>query len=148
MRLSSRMLPGLLSLAMLAPACAADTAELGRLFFTPERRATLERQRTFNIQEAQTLQGTTMSLDGVVYRSSGKATVWINRQAQTEGESARTGVSATIAPGTPGSALLAPGEEAPARLKVGETMNRATGERNTRLGGGVVVTPTAPAVRR
>ena len=31
--------------------------------------------------------------------------------------------------------------EAPARLKVGEAMNRATGERNTRLGGGVVVTP-------
>ena len=148
MRLSSRMMPGLLSLAMLAPAYAADAPELGRLFFTPERRATLERQRTFNIQEAQTLQGNTMTLDGVVYRSSGKATVWINRQAQTEGEASRTGVSATISPKTPGSALLTPGEEAPAQLKVGEAMNRATGERNTRLGGGVVVTPTTPALRR
>jgi hypothetical protein len=142
------MMPGLLSLAMLAPAYAADAPELGRLFFTPERRATLERQRTFNIQEAQTLQGNTMTLDGVVYRSSGKATVWINRQAQTEGEASRTGVSATISPKTPGSALLTPGEEAPAQLKVGEAMNRATGERNTRLGGGVVVTPTTPALRR
>jgi hypothetical protein len=142
------MMPGLLSLAMLAPACAADAPELGRLFFTPDRRATLERQRTFNIQEAQTLQGNTMTLDGVVYRSSGKATVWINRQAQTEGEASRTGVSATISPKTPGSALLTPGEEAPAQLKVGEAMNRATGERNTRLGSGVVVTPTTPAPRR
>ena len=148
MRLSSRMLPGLLSLAMLAPACAADAPDLGRLFFTPERRATLERQRTLNVQEAQSLQGTSMSLDGVVYRSSGKATVWVNNQAQTESESARTGVTATISPRTPGSALLVPGQEAPAELKVGETINRATGERNTRLGSGAVVTPTTPALRR
>ena len=148
MRLSSRMMPGLLSLALLAPAFAADAPELGRLFFTPERRSTLERQRMLNVQEAQSLQGTSMSLDGVVYRSSGKATVWVNNQAQTEGESSRTGVTATISPRTPGSALLAPGEEAPARLKVGETINRATGERNTRLGGGAVVTPATPASRR
>jgi len=148
MRLSLRMMPGLLSLALLAPAFAADAPELGRLFFTPERRSTLERQRTLNVQEAQSLQGTSMSLDGVVYRSSGKATVWVNNQAQTEGESSRTGVTATISPGTPGSALLAPGEEAPARLKVGETINRATGERNTRLGGGAVLAPATPASRR
>lgn len=145
MRLSARMMPGLVGLAMLAPAGAADAQELGRLFFSPERRIALERQRTFNVQEAQTLQGSTMSLDGVVYRSSGKATVWINRQAQNEGESARTGVSAVVSPKKPGSALLAPGEEAPARLKVGETMNRATGERNTRLGGGTVITPRQAA---
>jgi len=141
MRLQTRIVSVLVGLVMLVPAYAADAPELGRLFFTPERRATLERQRTFNVQEAKALQGTTMTLDGVVYRSSGKATVWINRQAQTEGESARTGVSAVVSPKTPGSALLAPGEEAPAQLKVGEAMNRATGERNTRLGGGAVVTP-------
>lgn len=148
MRLSTRLMPGLLGLAMLAPAGAADVPELGRLFFTPERRAALERQRAFNVQEAQTLQGTSMSLDGVVYRSGGKATVWVNRQAQTENESSRTGVSAVVSPKTPGSALLAPGEETPAQLKVGETINRATGERNTRLGGGVVVTPATPAAKR
>jgi hypothetical protein len=136
----------LIVLLMLSRAAAAQ--ELGRLFFTPERRDAMERQRTFNIQEAQTLQGTTMSLDGVVYRSSGKTTVWINRAPQNEGDSTRTGVSAVLSPKSPGSALLAPGDEAPARLNVGETVNRATGERNTRLGGGVVVTPAAPAVRR
>jgi len=144
MKLPSRIasdLIALVSLFTLVPAHAADAPELGRLFFTPERRATLERQRTFNVQEAQTLQGTTMSLDGVVYRSSGKTTVWINRQDQTEGESARTGVSAVISPKAPGSAVLTPGEEAPAQLKVGETINRASGQRNTRLGGGSVITP-------
>ncbi len=141
MRTAIRVLLVLAGMTALVPARAADTQELGRLFFTPERRATLEHQRAFNVQEAQTLQGTTMSLDGVVYRSSGKATVWINHQAQNEGESARTGVNAVVSPKTPGSALLAPGEEKPAQLKVGEAMNRATGERNTRLGGGNVTTP-------
>lgn len=141
MRLASGIMSALAGMAALASAHAADPAELGRLFFTPERRATLERQRTFNVQETQALQGTTMSLDGVVYRSSGKATVWVNRQAQNENEASRTGVNAVVSAKSPGSALLAPGEEAPAQLKVGEAINRATGERNTRLGGGSVVTP-------
>ncbi|MEI8161818.1 MAG: hypothetical protein WCI19_01625 [Betaproteobacteria bacterium] len=148
MRLPSGIASALLSLVTLVPAHAADAAELGRLFFTPERRASLERQRTFNVQEAQTLQGTTLSLDGVVHRSGGKATVWINRQAQTESEGARTGVSAVTSPATPGSALLAPGDESPSKLKVGEAINRTSGERNTRLGGGVVVTPATPSARR
>ena len=147
MRPPARMMPallGLLALAVLGPARAADSKELGRLFFTPEKRATLDRQRTLNIQEAQTLQGTIMSLDGVVYRSSGKSTVWINQQAQAEGDSSRTGVSAVVSPKTPGSAVLAPGEETPAQVKVGETINRATGKRDTRLGGGSVAVPASP----
>jgi hypothetical protein len=148
MSLATRLMPVLFGLVVAAPANAADSAPLGRLFFTPERRAALERQRTFNIQEAQTLQGSSISLDGVVYRSGGKSTVWINQKAQTEDESARTGVNAVVSPKSPGSALLAPGEDAPTQLKVGEAVNRATGERNTRLGGGVVVTPATPAVKR
>ena len=145
MKIEARVILGLAGMAALIPGHAADAPELGRLFFTPERRAALEHQRAYNVQEAQTLQGTTMSLDGVVYRSSGKATVWINRQAQNEGESTRTGVNAVVSPATPGSALLAPGEDKPAQLKVGEAMNRATGERNTRLGGGIVTTPRQPS---
>ena len=139
---ATQLIPFVLMAATAMPAAAADSAPLGRLFFTPERRAALERQRTLNLQEAQTLQGNSMSLDGVVYRSGGKSTVWINQKAQTEDESARTGVSAVVSPKSPGSAVLAPGEDAPAQLKVGEAINRATGERNTRLGGGVVVTPS------
>ncbi len=128
------------------PVRAAEPAPLGRLFFSPERRAALERQRTHNVQQVQALQGATMSLDGVVYRSSGKTTVWINQHAQNENDAKRTGVSATLSPRNPGRALIAPGEDTPAQLKVGEAVNRATGERNTRLGGGQVVTP-GPASR-
>ena len=119
---------------------AADPATLGRLFFTPERRQALERQRTHNVQQAQALQGTTMTLDGVVYRSSGKSTVWINQHAQNENDSQRTGVTAQLSARNPGRALIAPGEDTPTNLKVGEAVNRATGERDTRLGGGAVVT--------
>ncbi|MBP6638540.1 MAG: hypothetical protein KA179_12720 [Sulfuritalea sp.] len=127
------------------PAGAAESANLGRLFFTPERRLSLERQRTHHVQQAQALQGTTMSLDGVVYRSSGKSTVWINQHAQNENDARRTGVSAKLSPRDPGRALIAPGEDTPADLKVGEAVNRATGERNTRLGGGQVLTPVPPS---
>lgn len=102
-------------------------ASLGRLFFAPEKRATLERQRQYNIQEAQTLEGASMSLDGVVVRSSGKSTVWINSRAQHD-QSAPAGVTADLAARQPGQAVLRAGEEAPARLKVGETINRATRE--------------------
>ena len=137
-----------IGLAVVAsPSSAQDPANLGRLFFTPERRDALERQRTHNVQQAQTLQGTTMTLDGVVYRSSGKSTVWINRQAQNENDARRTGVATTLSPRNPGRALIEPGEDTPADLKVGEAINRATGERSNRLGGGVVAVPNKRETR-
>jgi hypothetical protein len=94
------------------------------------------------VQQAQALQGTTMSLDGVVYRSSGKSTVWINQHAQNENDARRTGVSATLsaARSGPGTDRTRAKTRRP-HLKVGEAVNRATGERNTRLGGGQVLTP-------
>jgi hypothetical protein len=130
------------------PARAAEPVPLGRLFFTPERRIALERQRTHNVQQVQALQGATMSLDGVVYRSSGKSTVWINQHAQNENDGRRTGVTATLSSRNPGRALIAPGEDTPTQLKVGEAVNRATGERNSRLGGGVVDAPVDRAKSR
>lgn len=135
------LLAALMLMLEAVPAVAAEPTGLGRLFFTPERRLALERQRTHNVQQAQALQGTTMTLDGVVYRSSGKSTVWINQHAQNENDANRTGVTTTLSPRNPGRALIAPGEDTPSKMKVGEALNRATGERNTRLGGGVVATP-------
>ncbi|MCK9989774.1 MAG: hypothetical protein RugAbin2_00788 [Rugosibacter sp.] len=119
----------------------AEPANLGRLFSTPEKRTLLERQRLSNIQETQTLEGSTMRLDGIVQRASGKSTVWINGRAQDEHEATRTGVKVFLSAQNPSRASLAPGEEAPTQLSVGEEINRATGERNDRLGGGKIVTP-------
>lgn len=141
----SRALGILCLLAALSPPslqAARPTHEepLGRLFFTPERRQALDRQRLSNIQETQSLEGETLSLDGVVQRSDGKSTIWINGRAQ-DAHDAGAGVSARLTPRDPGVAQIVPGEEAPTRLKVGEEINRATGERNDRLGGGLVKTP-------
>jgi len=136
-------------LSLLIASCAWDIhaesitpSPIGRLFFTPEKRIMLERQRLSKIQETQALEGTTMSLDGVVQRSSGKSTVWINGRAQNEHDAVHTGVTVHLAPKNPGRAQLSPGEESPTQLKVGEVINRLTGERNDRLGGGTVKTPT------
>lgn len=121
--------------ACLEPAAAEP---LGRLFFTPERRAALERQRQLNIQEIRPLEGSTVSLDGIVTRSSGRSTVWINQRPQNENESG-TGVTAAVSPYNPGQATVAPGEEPAASLRVGESINRATREKASALGDGRIV---------
>ena len=54
----------------------------------------------------------------------------------------------TLSSRNPGRALIAPGEDTPAQLKVGEAVNRATGERDTRLRGGVVAAPVDRAEKR
>ena len=74
---------GLLCVFMLAAllgqtAGAEETSgQLGRLFFTPERRQNLDRLRQLNIQEQQEIpEDTALTINGVVTRSSGKRTVW------------------------------------------------------------------------
>lgn len=75
---------GWLALAACAAACtcgAADVA-LGRLFFTPEERARLDRQRRGETHEA-AAPGATPSageVTGFVKRSDGRNTVWIDGQ--------------------------------------------------------------------
>lgn len=126
----------LLAGALAALPAAADP--LGRLFLTPERRATLERQRQANVQESQSLEGATMRLDGTVVRSSGKATVWVSGRPQHDLDGSG-GVAVNLSRERPGEAVLAPGDEAPARLRVGESINRATREKTDGLGGGTIV---------
>jgi hypothetical protein len=136
-----------LAAASLPKAVASTTAEaasIQRLFFSAEKRAALDRQRSQNLQQIRSLQGATLNFDGIVQRSSGKSTVWINGQPQNENEAANNGVTVFLSPKKPGSAQISPGEEAPVSMKVGETINRATGERNTRLGDGTVTTPATP----
>ena len=134
-------LPLLLVAALMpTPAWAqADTPELGRLFYSPERRAALDRQRTLNIQTVRTEQGETLRLDGIVRRSSGKQTVWLNGRPQHESGEAESGVGVDVHPAQPGRATIHAGEDSATRLRVGEAVNRSTGELETRLNGGRVV---------
>jgi hypothetical protein len=83
--------------ATIAPAYAAD-APLGRLFFTPSQRASLDVART---QRARTALSTekseeataapvpqTLTYDGAVRRSDGKSTVFVNGRPVNEKDSA------------------------------------------------------------
>lgn len=124
-----------------AEPAAAVEPQLGRLFLTPEWRTALERQRQLNIQQTRSLEGDTVRLDGVVVRSSGKSTVWINNQPQTE-NSRDAGVAAAPSQRQPGRVAVSAGGTAPIDLKVGTTLNQATGEQSGgRAGGEIRVRP-------
>ena len=136
-------LPCTLLLAVLL-AAPASAQELGRLFFTPERREILDRQRQFNIPERTEIpEDPTLTINGVVTRSSGKRTVWINGVAQNNGH-ADSGVAVTPSRGNPGKVVVRPEDGPAARASVGDTVNRNTGETADLLGGGTLkVRPAA-----
>lgn len=127
-RLALLMLIG----TLLPPADAQPAPEpLGRLFFTPERRQALDRQRQLNIEDKPVVvDDPTLTINGVVTRSSGRDTVWINGVAQTP-----DGV-VTPKRANPGQLLVQPQGSAALPAKVGETINRNTGETADPLNGG------------
>ena len=117
---------------------AVAAEPLGRLFTTPERRESLDRQRAMNVLESQEVaEDPQLLVNGQIRRSSGKRTTWINGQAQND-DDARTGVIAR-----PGAAsdrvLIESGEDPKASVKVGETLNRGTQETNSPLGDGKII---------
>ena len=120
------------------PASAA--AELDRLFFTPERREMLDRQRALNTLEAQTTnEDPQVLVNGQVRRSTGKRTTWINGQPQNEIDATRTGIVAQPDARGSASVRLHSGDETPVSVKVGETLNRGTQETSNPLGDGQIV---------
>ena len=133
---AARLVAGAACLVGLAAALPAGAEPLGRLFFTPERRAALERQRQLNIQETQqVIEGATLTVSGVVRRSSGRTTTWVNNTPQEPGNAA-SGVRVEVDRANPARATVVAGEESPASLKVGEAINRATRETGSGVGEG------------
>lgn len=82
----------LLMCAALAAGNLAQAQSLGRLFSSPEQRARLDAQRSGppTAAAAQAAPppppppGPPVQLDGLVQRSSGRSTVWLNRTPQQE----------------------------------------------------------------
>jgi hypothetical protein len=138
--IGSLLLPG--SFCRADPTESAGTS-LGRLFLTPEWRTALERQRQLNLQQARSLEGDTVRLDGVVVRSSGKSTVWINNRPQNEG-ARDSGVTTATSSRQPGHATVATGAGSPVDLKVGVTLNQATQVKSGGLAGGEIRVRPAP----
>ena len=89
----------LIPLSLLAsPASQAEQIELGRLFYTPAQRAQLENARARNLtqraspKQPQAIRAPApLRFDGVVIRSDGKSTRWIDGKAEV-GASSVTGL--------------------------------------------------------
>lgn len=103
-----------------------ESHEIGRLFFSPDERAMLDRVR--NKRGGNTASPTEqITLNGIVRRSSGKTTTWINQVPQHENE-APQGVS--IQPGQaskPTTVLLLPSGKQ-VQLKAGQTFDTTKGK--------------------
>src|SRR3954470_17631325 len=76
-----------LFLIALVAAPAAQCQEVGRLFFTPEQRASLDARRKARVPDkpaAAAVAAPVTRVDGYVSRSSGPSTVWINGESVPE----------------------------------------------------------------
>jgi hypothetical protein len=132
-RLHTSLLIGLLSVANTAAA-----AELARMFFTPAQRATLDNARKQNIraeisndgeqqqqQPASAQVPQNVSVNGLIRRSDGKNTIWLNNRVVNEQETA--GINATVGKAGDRVRLSVPDSGRNVDLKVGQTVEIVSG---------------------
>lgn len=93
---------------------------LGRLFLSPDERAMLNRQR-HDGRDASAAAGR-VALNGLVRRSSGKTTVWINQRPQDDNESPQGVTVLKSSTGTAAVPLQLPSGKK-VDLKVGQTLD-------------------------
>ncbi|HUW38335.1 MAG TPA: hypothetical protein VMV91_13505 [Rhodocyclaceae bacterium] len=121
------------ALALTSATRPALAAGLGSLFFTPEQRSRLDRQRNGDRQPP--TDSALLVIDGVVRRSDGRTVIWINGVAQRGGI---PGIRIFPSPQDPSRVTLGIQGGAPVRLRVGESVNRATRKRDDGLAGGSI----------
>lgn len=147
----SRVL-GMLVLAVFVTAPSHLHAQtLGRLFLTPEQRAALDLRRASRVPDrpaAVIVESPTARIDGQVVRSDGRSTVWVNGLPVREGAQSE-GLRVAPASSSADSVTLAVGENARrVELRVGDSMNRDTGEVRDMLGDNEVGVSGASAAAR
>jgi hypothetical protein len=120
-----------LSSALLGAMPCASAQDLGRIFFTPQQRQDLDRRRNLNVTESEVVVESLVTVNGHVTRSSGKTTTWINGVPQYDTYRGRAPDRVGVDRGD-----IAVG------VKIGQTLDRSTGEvRDTLQGGGIKVNP-------
>jgi hypothetical protein len=128
----------LLCLLLLAPATGVLAQELGRLFFTPEQRAALDARRKARVPDTPTVAvvaSPTTRVDGLVRRSGGPSTVWVNGAPLGE----HGPEAPRILPGAAGDPRVSvPAGDGNIRfsLKPGQVLDRGSGEISDVLGPG------------
>jgi hypothetical protein len=113
----------------------AGAAELGRLFFTPAQRGLLDNARKQNIrvdvgndrEQPRAPVPQNVSVSGLVQRSDGKSTVWLNSRPVTEQQQAGGGIFVTTHSKEPAVKLTVPESGRSVDLKVGQTVEVVSG---------------------
>jgi len=136
-----RALPALAGIFLATAATAAAAQDLGRLFFTPEQRAELDARRKARVPDrpaAVLIESPSTTLDGYVKRSNGKSTVFLNGEPITEGADAKRAqvVPSRDDPSRAAIELSEGGRRIP--LKVGESLDRGSGEVSDVIGKGEI----------
>lgn len=83
------MRSALVLFALLTPLTVYGADTLGRLFFTPDQHSQLDTLRTKRVVASQTKEEPppeVVTFNGIVRRSDGKTTVWVNNQALSEAD--------------------------------------------------------------
>lgn len=143
----------LLGALLLAGVHGAQAQELGRLFFTPDQRAALDARRKARVPDKPAatpiVESPLTRVDGAVRRSGGRSTVWVNGEAIQEGT---PGEIPRLAPGSgPGSGRVSvPVGEGAQRydLRVGETLDRGSGEVRDVIGDGEIKVRPSRAAKK
>ncbi|MBS0307734.1 MAG: hypothetical protein JSS58_02070 [Proteobacteria bacterium] len=123
-RLFSRILPFVILPFLTGQATAAEA--LGRLFHTPAERAALDQLRLGSTPDQGTETAEQITLDGVVKRSNGTSTTWINGIPQQDNEHAQ-GVLVLGKPATYGGAVVQLPSGQNVKLKAAQTYDAASG---------------------
>ncbi|MCX7897037.1 MAG: hypothetical protein N2441_04110 [Rhodocyclaceae bacterium] len=140
MRLSYS-LPIVMSLAVMEVATAQEWEALGRLFYTPAGRQALDRQRaSLSHGPRLPLAGESLRIDGVVMRSEGRHTIWINGVGHTEDQAHLATRAVRTSPRRFGKVLIMNGEAGPIEMSIGSRYDPNTGKVQDLLGEGKIET--------
>jgi hypothetical protein len=110
---------------------AAEGADqrLGRLFFTPQQRATLDAGRSIAPAKprraARPSGPSEIRLDGIVTRSDGERTVWVNGRAYHNAAPSGVSVAPTADPAR--ARVQVRTDRRPVEMRVGQQLDRAAG---------------------
>jgi len=144
-----RAIAAALFVAALLTSASASAQALGRLFFTPEQRAALDARRKARVPDKPAatpqVESPITRVNGAVQRSAGRSTVWVNGEPIIEGSDAG---AASVRRSAPNRVSIPVGEGAQRReLRVGESLDRGSGEVRDVVGEGEVKVRPRPGAR-
>jgi hypothetical protein len=119
----------LLPIGLCVALCANAAEEpIGRLFFTPQERSQLDRLRQSNggPVDAAGADSRTITVNGLVQRSSGKDAAWINSSARNAHDATAGDVAGSVARAAPAVAVKLPSGRS-LSLKAGQTYDPLSG---------------------